>query len=154
MKRVFLFLSVSLLLFSCEKKQEKAVVKKESCTSIKNDSKGKKKFEMYTMSEMSLLMEQMYIDNQNLKVRIQKGEKIGEFPNHFLKIHKAVMSDDKENDDFFKKQAANFISAQEQIYKDPKNAKAHFNKGIDACIQCHKVKCGGPIPRIKKLYIE
>ncbi|AWA30715.1 hypothetical protein HYN48_11800 [Flavobacterium magnum] len=154
MKKVLLLVCVSVLMFSCDKKQEKAAVKKESCTSTEKDSKGKKKFEMYTMSEMSLLMEQMYLDNQNLKSRIQNGEKIGAFPSHFLKIHKAVMSDDKENDDFFKKQAANFIAAQEQIYKDPENAKMHFNKGIDACIQCHKVKCGGPIPRIKKLYIE
>lgn len=153
MKKTVFLLSFAVVLFSCNKKEEKPVVKKEACSPDKTEG-GKKKFEMYTMSEMSLLMEQMYLDNQSLKARIQKGEKIGEFPNHFLKIHKAAMTEDKENDDFFKKQAANFIAAQEQIYKDPKNAKAHFNKGIDACIQCHKVKCGGPIPRIKKLYIE
>ena len=54
----------------------------------------------------------------------------------------------------FEEQAAKFIKAQELIYEDPKNAKEHFNNGIDACIQCHEVKCGGPIPKIKKLYIE
>jgi cytochrome c553 len=64
------------------------------------------------------------------------------------------MTDEKENDAFFKKQAAHFINAQEMIYKDPANAKKHFNDGVDACIACHEVKCGGPIPRIKKLYIE
>ncbi|OYU79591.1 MAG: hypothetical protein CFE23_13475 [Flavobacterium sp. BFFFF1] len=153
MKRLILLLFVGVLVFSSCKKEEKVVVKsKEACSSEKKG--GGKKFEMYTMSEMSMLMEQMYVDNQRLKERIKRGDTIGKFPNHFLKIHKAVMSDDKENDAFFKKQAANFISAQEMIYKDPKNAKEHFNKGIDACIQCHKVKCGGPIPRIKKLYIE
>ena len=55
---------------------------------------------------------------------------------------------------FFKEQANNFIAAQEQIYQDPKNAEAHFNAGVDACIQCHEVKCAGPIARIKKLYIK
>jgi cytochrome c553 len=40
------------------------------------------------------------------------------------------------------------------IYKDPKNAKQHFNEGINACVSCHQVKCGGPIPKIKKLYIK
>ena len=109
---------------------------------------------MYEMSEMSVLMEQMYVDNQRLKERIKNGDTIGRFPNHFLKIHKAVMTDDKENDTFFKEQAAKFIAAQEMIYKDPKNAKQHFNKGVDACLQCHQVKCAGPIPRIKKLYID
>jgi hypothetical protein len=123
-----------------EAKQECKVPKKKALT-------------MYKMSEMSALMEQMYAENQQLKVRILKGEKIGEFPNHFLKIHQAVMTDSTENDAFFKEQAQLFIAAQAQIYKDPKNAQEHFNAGVDACIQCHQVKCAGPISRIKKLYI-
>jgi hypothetical protein len=64
------------------------------------------------------------------------------------------MTYESDNDAFFQEQAATFIKAQELIYKDPQNAKKHFNEGVDACIQCHKQKCGGPIPRIKKLYIE
>ena len=145
-----------MVLASCIKKEAKAevAVKKEACTATQPAEGKKKKFEMYKLSEMSLLMEQMYVDNQRLKDRIKKGDTIGEFPNHFLQIHQAVMTDGKENDAFFKQQAAYFIKAQELIYEDPKNAKQHFNNGIDACIQCHQVKCGGPIPRIKKLYIE
>lgn len=136
------FFIVSVVLFSCQKKEVKCAIDKE------------KKLEMYQMSEMATLMEQMYVDNQRLKNRIQKGDTIGQFPQHFLKIHKAVMTDESDNDIFFKVQAAKFIKAQELIYKDAQNAKKHFNEGVDACIQCHKQKCGGPIPRIKKLYIE
>ena len=140
------------VVISCQKKEEE---KKESCTTeTKETSKDEDGFEMYQMSEMAALMEQMYVDNQRLKERIIKGDTIGQFPQHFLKIHKAVMTDEQENDDFFKEQAAKFIKAQEMIYKDPKNAKEHFNKGVDACVQCHQQKCGGPIPRIKKLYIK
>lgn len=149
-------LSLVLLAFSlmcCNPKKEEAKTEAAACAKDSAKTEGKK-FEMYEMSEMSLLMEQMYVDNQRLKERIKKGDTIGKFPNHFLKIHQAVMTDDKENDAFFKEQAANFIQAQEMIYKDPKNAKTHFNKGVDACLQCHQVKCAGPIPRIKKLYIE
>ena len=114
----------------------------------------KKALTMYKMSEMSALMEQMYAENKQLKARIIKGETIGAFPNHFLKIHQAVMTDSTENDAFFKAQAQKFIAAQAQIYQDPKNAEAHFNAGVDACIKCHEVKCAGPIARIKKLYIN
>lgn len=144
---VFLLLSI----ISCQKAEEK---KQEKATEEKCDPKKEKKLEMYQMSEMAALMEQMYVDNQRLKERIQKGDAIGAFPQHFLKIHKAVMTDEEDNDAFFKEQAAKFIKAQELIYKDPKNAKEHFNAGVDACIQCHQQKCGGPIPRIKKLYIK
>lgn len=148
-------LIISLLvvgLFSCQNtKKEEAKAEGEVCAT---DSTKGKKFEMYEMSEMAALMEQMYVDNQRLKERIKNGDTIGKFPNHFLKIHEAVMTDESDNDAFFKEQAAKFIKAQELIYEDPENAKEHFNNGIDACIACHKQKCGGPIPKIKKLYIK
>lgn len=149
MKRFFLLI-VIICLSACNSKVEK----EDTPVGEPSEKKHEKKFEMYEMSEMSLLMEQMYVDNQRLKERIKKGDTIGKFPNHFLKIHKAVMTDEQENDAFFKEQAAIFIKAQQMIYEDPKNAKEHFNRGVDACLQCHQVKCGGPIPRIKKLYIE
>jgi hypothetical protein len=142
---VLLFLALSVI--SCQNKESDAPA--EKCA-----PKAEKKLEMYQMSEMAALMEQMYVDNKRLKERIQKGDTIGQFPQHFLRIHGAVMTDESDNDAFFKEQAAKFIKAQEMIYRDPKNAKEHFNTGVDACIQCHQQKCGGPIPRIKKLYIK
>jgi len=140
------FILSFVFLFSCKKEE------KEACST--DSTTNKEGFEMYEMSEMAALMEQMYVDNQRLKERIKKGDTIGPFPQHFLKIHSSVMTDESDKDAFFKEQAANFIKAQELIYQDPENAQEHFNKGIDACIKCHEVKCGGPIPKIKKLYIE
>ena len=145
MKKLLLLISFFFFL-SCNKNADK-----QECTS---NQKSEKKFEMYQMSEMAALMESMYIENEKLKERIKKGDTIGQFPSHFLNIHKAVMTDESENDQFFKEQAALFIKSQELIYKDPKNAKQHFNEGINACVSCHQVKCGGPIPKIKKLYIK
>ena len=133
---------------SCQKK-----VDKESCSSD-SISQDNDKFEMYQMSEMATLMEQMYVDNTRLKQRIIKGEKIGAFPEHFLKIHTATFTDESDNDTFFKQQANKYIEAQQLIYSDSTNAKEHFNAGVDACLKCHEQKCGGPIPRIKKLYIK
>lgn len=153
MKKILLIIFV-LSVLSCQKKEEAKSNDEKACADSTNTTGKDKKFEMYEMSEMAALMEQMYVDNIRLKERIKKGEVIGKFPNHFLKIHEAVMTDQSENDAFFKEQAANFIAAQEQIYKDPKNAKEHFNAGIDACVKCHQVKCSGPIPKIKKLYIN
>lgn len=153
MKRIFYIFLSTIVLVSCQDKKEEAKVEeKEACTT---DSKTNEEgFEMYKMSEMAALMEQMYVDNQRLKDRILKGDTIGKFPQHFMRIHEAVLTDETDKDEFFSTQAKKFIEAQELIYKDPENAKQHFNNGIDACIKCHEVKCGGPIPKIKKLYIE
>jgi hypothetical protein len=146
MKKIIVFVLV-FGLFSCQKKVEK--VEEEKSTSVKE-----KKLEMYEMSEMATLMEQMYVDNKRLKERILKGDTIGTFPEHFLKIFTAKFTDETENDLFFKQKAKDYITAQQLIYSDPKNAKEHFNNGVDACLKCHESKCGGPIPRIKKLYIK
>ncbi|MEI7509773.1 MAG: hypothetical protein WCJ62_09960 [Flavobacterium sp.] len=148
MKKLLLCLLVFITFFSCQKKEDKgAVVNKD------NSCSKEKKFEMYEMSEMASLMEQMYSYNKLIRNRIVKGDTLGKFPQFFNKIYSAKFTTPSDNDDFFKANAKKFIEAQKRIYEDPKNEKANFNKGLDACISCHQGKCGGPIPRIKKLYI-
>ncbi len=145
----FILPAVCLLaLASCKKEAE-------TVTAVPKEKEAEKKeFKMYEMSEMAGLMERMYAENMQLKERISKGDTLGNFPRHFLDIHSSVMTDESENDAFFKEQAAVFINAQEMIYKDSPNAKKHFNDAVSACVKCHEQKCEGPIPRIKKLYIK
>jgi cytochrome c553 len=127
---------VLLLIFMACTKEKKAVEKKQE-----------KKFEMYELSEMSLVMEQMYVENQRLKDRIIAGDSLVAYPEFFDKI---------QFDDYFKEQAVLFLETQKAIYyqKDQASQKKSFNLMVDACIQCHEVKCQGPIDRIQKLYIN
>lgn len=130
-------------LFSCSKQKEENTKDAED-----------KEFEMYQMSEMAILMEQIYANNYQLKKRISEGAYLGKFPEHFLDIHTAVMTEKQENDSFFKENAKIYIAEHKKIYANPENAKKHFNNSIDVCIKCHQEKCTGPIQRIKKLYIK
>lgn len=149
MKNV-LFFGFFILFLSCKNTEDKQVeTKKKDSTSVKG-----KKFEMYQASEMASLMEQMYAHNSAVKEKISSGESIGEFPEFFNKIYTAKFTDESDNDDFFKENAKKYIAAQMLIYSNPKSEKENFNKGVDACITCHEGKCGGPITRIKKLYIK
>jgi hypothetical protein len=141
----FLYFIVLFVAISCQNKPEVETVVEDS---------EKKSFEMYEFSEMAMLMEQMYVDNERLKSKILNGDDLGEFPEHFAKIHRAGMTDPSEYDAFFKDQAALFLKAQRLIYEDPTNAEIHYNEMVNQCIACHQVKCGGPIPRIKKLYLN
>lgn len=142
-------LLLALTIISCQNKEKKVDVKEE-----KNACHKEKKFEMYQMSEMASLMEQMYAYNKQIKDRIVKGDTVGKFPEFFNKIYTAKFTTPSDNDAFFKENAQKYITAQKLIYSDPKNVKENFNKGLDACVTCHQGKCGGPIPRIKKLYIQ
>ena len=145
MKKILLF-CFYLLFVSCKKECQEEKKKCEPNTS--------KKLEMYQMSEMASLMEQMYVESKRTKEQIEKGESPKLFPEYFLKIYTAKFTDDSDNDIFFKEKAKEFITTQQLIYSDSKNAISQFNSGVDACIKCHESKCGGPIPRIKKLYIK
>lgn len=154
MKKTALALSIAVLLVGCQKK-EASVKQPEKCSDTTAKPEGKQ-FEMYTMSEMAALMEQMYVENQRVKKQIAKGGPIGEFPAYYNNIHTAAFTDETENDAYFKEKAKSFIAVQKKMYADTDlaNAKKNYNAGIDACIACHENKCGGPIPKIKKLYLK
>ena len=147
MKRIVFYCLSCMLLLGCQEKQPT-----EPVTKIQTQKKSS--FKMYEMSEMAALMEQMYVDNQRLKEKIENNESdLGEFPDYYLKIHSATFTEPSDLDDFFKSEADRFLKAQELIYTDTAHAKKNFNNMVTACIECHTVKCTGPIERIKKLYI-
>lgn len=152
MKNIFVILILAVITFSCNGKIETSD-KVSSLSAIPNSAKAKS-FEMYEFSEMASLMETMFATNQKLKENIIQGKELGEFQDNFLKIHSASMTDESDNDEFFKQQAQIFISAQQMIFTDKQNAKEHYNASISACILCHEQKCGGPVPRIKTLFIK
>ena len=130
-----------------------------SCNSNKSEEnkvnceKPKEEFQMYQASEMATLMEQIYVHNAQLREKIIKKDSLGKLPDYFSKISKATMTKGKERDEFFNEKAGIFIKAQSEIYSS-KNTKESFNAMVNACISCHEVKCGGPIERIKTLYIK
>jgi len=137
-----------MLVLGCQEKQPT-----ESVTEVETPKTSS--FKMYEMSEMAALMEQMYVDNQRLKERIENNESnLGEFPDYYLTLHTATFTEPSDLDDFFKSEADRFLKAQKLIYTDSTNAKKNFNSMVTACIECHTVKCTGPIERIKKLYIK
>ncbi|WKW47605.1 hypothetical protein P3875_06000 [Myroides sp. JBRI-B21084] len=146
MKNTALLL-IALLALSCNKKTDN--VSKE----VIKDTVSTSNFKMYDMSEMAALMEQMYAHNTQLKERILNKEDLGTYPVAFDKIHTAILTESSDRDAFFNEQAIKFIALQKAIYADTVQAKENYNKMVNQCLECHSKKCGGPIPRIKKLLI-
>lgn len=146
MIRLGVVLAIFLLCISC--KEHKGI---ESIEPSQKESA----FQLYEMSEMAALMEQMYVDNQRIRQRILEELPIeGDMPSLHQRLFTATMTDPSDKDLFFETQARTFIQVEEAFYANPnEQTKEKFNAIVQACLSCHQKKCGGPIPRIKKLLI-
>jgi hypothetical protein len=144
MKYIF-SLCVLLLVFGCKKAENNTL-----------EIKKKKEYVMYEASEMTLLMNQMYELNQKIKEDILAGNIPEEFPDKFLKIHTAELSNFKTRDENFKNFSKLFIETEKEIFNTSSNVpvEKRFNNMVNLCVSCHKTECTGPIPRIKKLLIK
>ncbi|WP_440069903.1 hypothetical protein [Tenacibaculum discolor] len=139
MKQSIIVLLMSLALFSCKEKKEEQ----------------KEELIMYQSSEMAALMNAMYEGNMTIKNKILEGESIGDFPETYLNIHSAVLTDPADRNVSFEAFSKQYIQNMQQVYSGSKDSlKQNFNQAVNSCIACHKTTCTGPIPRIKKLLIK
>ncbi|MGB6083344.1 hypothetical protein [Moheibacter sp.] len=115
--------------------------------------------QVYEMSEMALLMEEMYSSLEKIRPLIEEQKSLEEFPSDFNKIHTAEMTPSFERTDEFKRLADLYLQNLNQLYnaetKNP-NRIEYFNNTVKSCITCHRSDAGciGPVSRIDKLMIE
>ncbi|WP_435261744.1 hypothetical protein [Tenacibaculum sp. nBUS_03] len=138
MKKLFIIFSLVSLLISC-----------------KAEDKQHTQLIMYKQSEMAALMNTMYYINLDLKKNIVEGKTLGFFPERYLKIHTATLTDSTDRTSSFKKFSNLYIQNMKKVYTSSADSlKSTFNKAVNSCIACHQTTCLGPIPRIKKLLIR
>lgn len=109
---------------------------------------------MYEPSEMAILMRQMYEYNKVLRQQIISKDSLSTYPEEFLNIHSAVMTDANERDSAFEALSKRYLELQQSIFTNKDSAKANFNKSVVTCVECHTTRCDGPIPKIKRLLIN
>ncbi|MDY7395791.1 hypothetical protein UMM65_11090 [Aureibaculum sp. 2210JD6-5] len=132
-----------LLLISCAKAGKKEKVTK------------KEEMQMYEPSEMALLMRQMYEFNKLTKTKIINKDSLFAFPEEFINIHKAAMTNPDERDAEFDSLAIEFVKFQKATFSTESDSTAYyFNQSVNSCIACHQTRCTGPVPKIKKLLIN
>ena len=138
---------ILFLFFGCNSPQDKP-----SAVKIVD---GNSLYDVYQPSEMSSLMKGMFAYNEQIKKEIIKGNTPVEFPEEFLRIHTAELSDTKERTDNFQLYSGKYIEAQRLVFIEDSTATLvqRYNDAIGMCISCHKTECTGPIPKIKKLLI-
>lgn len=106
-------------------------------------------------SELTLLMHQVYEDADSIKSAIKEGT--GSITEEFIEeleyVHKAIPSDPKLSNSIFTAFNELIIIEAKALQTTTINKTEGFNKLVNRCIDCHKIFCPGPIPRIKKLKI-
>ncbi len=144
--RIVILIFVSVLLVSCGFSNEEEV-EKENEEFV---------FDLYEPSEMSLLMNTMFEHNEKIKQEIIAGKIPDTFPEEFMKIHTAKLSDNKYRNETFEAYSKVLIENEEAIFDTTLQTPIvqRYNNVINTCISCHTTECTGPIPRIKKLLID
>lgn len=142
MQRIFSIIIICLLLQSCDSKNK----------NIKVDNS---ELIMYKPSEMTILMRRIHEYNKVVKNQIINKDSLLAFPDEFTNIYSASLADSTERDDEFVVLAKSFIDFQKMTFSPKSDSTVYnFNQSINTCIECHKTRCPGPIPKIKKLLIN
>ena len=140
MKNV-LYLCLLFAVFSCNKNEKKEVVIIEN--------------KVVKQSEMAALMLKMYDKGLENKKLVMEGKTPENFPEEFLNIHTAKLTDPSDRTKNFKTFSDFYLNSFKEIYNTSKDSLViNHNNAINSCIACHETTCVGPIPRIKKLLIK
>lgn len=145
MKSYCLIISLLALVFVGCKNSETEVGMKDE----------KIEYDLYQPSEMALHMDYMYKYNEQVRQDILAGETPVEFPEDFLKIHTAELTNTFDRDANFESFSQLYINAEKEIFNTESEVpiEERYNTMVNLCISCHQTSCMGPIPRIKKLLI-
>lgn len=142
MQRLLGVIIISLLLQACSSKNE----------SIKVESN---ELVMYEPSEMTILMRRIHEVNKVVKGQIIKKDSLLAFPEEYTELFTAILTDSTARDDDFLKFARSFIDLQKMAFSSYSDSTVYqFNQSINNCVECHRTRCPGPIPEIKKLLIN
>ncbi|MBI1306057.1 MAG: hypothetical protein GC181_05525 [Bacteroidetes bacterium] len=109
--------------------------------------------DIYEPSELALLMRKMEFENQLLRKQILEGADSFTFPSAYKNLTSSKPTTPGTVNQTFKEHSAAYALVMEQLQSGDSSMTYRFNKGVDACIDCHHSFCGGPIPRIEKLRI-
>lgn len=129
-----------------------------ACNNSKvNQTKESAFNDLYELSEMSLLMEDLHRFYKDKRDLVTENQAIGELPKDLDKIYYAEMTDGFERNELLRNFSDVFVNNVNLLHNsDSQNKVQLYNNMVNSCIACHKseVGCIGPIPRIKKLLIQ
>lgn len=105
-------------------------------------------------SELAITMREMMDFSQQLKSDIENKKSPGQYPESIRKILTAKETEGMISDrEVFTGYANHYLSSLDSVYAEG-DVVVHYNGMVTSCVSCHSSYCQGPIPTIKKLYIN
>lgn len=107
------------------------------------------------MSELSALMEDIYMISKKWKEAVEKGEDLGIYPAIYDQLKTAEPTNENIKNETYDPFADDFVVRTKALLSAPENEKkTAFDLYVDGCMNCHNTMCTGPIKRIKLLRIK
>lgn len=108
------------------------------------------------MSELAVLMRKMDKLTSDWRTAVIEADySTVEIPDWLSKLHTAEATDPDEINDIYHSMADAWIEAVNQFKAASIPDKpGAFNTLVTNCVNCHQQFCQGPIPKIKKLYVD
>jgi cytochrome c556 len=146
MLRYLTVLLLAFLVISCAQKENHK----------EEEEKAVKEPQLYSPSELALLMRDMERDLKAIGSSLDSGVWPVDSFSSFANLHTAKPTNPDEIDERYHAMANVFISKSEELLAqdNPKAYRAVYNELVNSCISCHQVFCTGPIARITKLQIS
>lgn len=104
---------------------------------------------------LALLMREMYLDMEEMKISLEKKETIKSYLEKHQAILTAKATDPKVKDAIFDQMAIGYLESLRQLGLGPYELKvSKYKIAYNYCISCHEKYCPGPIKKITNLQIE
>lgn len=105
-------------------------------------------------SELAIMMRDIVKNTQKVKEQIINGEKL-EFFIEFEKLHTSTTTEsDVRDDGQFTSYANDYTNKVSELIEAETDKTILYNDMVQACVNCHKQICPGPIKGIRKLKIK
>lgn len=125
-----------------------------SCAGNQNSDECEKPVE-YKTSALAAVMRAMHDTLSVVKSDIEQGSSPDSLPYFLNEILSAEATDPSDINDTYKSLANNFLKKRIEYNRANPELKLDGYIGvIDACVSCHEVFCGGPMDKIKRLYLN
>lgn len=121
----------------------------EKCSSTKSKEKTAN---TYTDSELALLMRDMFLEVEQMKMQIANNEPLSMNLDHKKILSAHATEPEKAASPEFKAFAHSYLQIKESLESaDSIQMPELYDNLVVACMSCHKAMCPGPLVRIKKL---